>query len=201
METWDLSMIRNWASFWPPQVWGFRGDKEGAPPWLRSGNAALVCERGVSLVPAGVILVLHSVEKSRIELGKSNSKRFRISKSRQRELYVPNGTNVMQGKISRNKSVQRKNRNIVTIPQVTGKTIERIEVSTTSEYCGIEIRFTDKQALNFEISALVAVTPRYGSWKTGDWTPIRAWKTLTNCWLWCRLSRLFQLRFVNHLRP
>lgn len=71
-------------------------------------------------------------------------------------------------------------RGVTIFPEAAGKTIESVELSSTTEYRGIEIRFSDKKALSFEIESSIAVIPRYASWQSGNFKPIKLGTKVSN---------------------
>jgi hypothetical protein len=70
----------------------------------------------------------------------------------------------------------RRYRQVVDFPQVRGKTIERVELSSDVDDYVISIRFQDKTSLDFDIEAGITTTPEYSDWKTGDQREIRRWR-------------------------
>ncbi len=53
-------------------------------------------------------------------------------------------------------------------PEVKGKTLSGIEVSSDSEYFGITVSFQDKTALTFTVEPRVAVFPVLADWTNGE---------------------------------
>jgi hypothetical protein len=60
-------------------------------------------------------------------------------------------------------------------PQVKGKEIETVEVSTDGDDHSITLCFHDKTELRFDIEPGFTVATGYGDWKTGNWRPIKRW--------------------------
>ena len=74
----------------------------------------------------------------------------------------------------RKKAYQR----VLTFPQAKGKIIERVELSVSSDYSIVEIRFEDKTALVFNLEPCVRVFSEFVNWKTGNYKPLKRWRPL-----------------------
>jgi len=74
----------------------------------------------------------------------------------------------------RKKAYQR----VRTFPQAKGKIIERVELSVSSDYFIVEIRFEDKTALAFDLEPCVRVFPQFVNWKAGNYKPLKRWRPL-----------------------
>lgn len=64
-------------------------------------------------------------------------------------------------------------RRIVEYPEAEGKTITQLTITNTEEFHAIEIAFTDKTALQLELSTSMGITPTLIDWKSGDGEPIK----------------------------
>jgi hypothetical protein len=71
-------------------------------------------------------------------------------------------------------------RQVTHFDEVRGKTVEFVELSLDTENYSIEIRFSDKTALIFDMEPEpgLRVTPDLADWKTGDWKPMKRWRPL-----------------------
>ena len=63
----------------------------------------------------------------------------------------------------------------VEIPQVKGRTVEKIELFTASEYHSITIDFEDKTALTLTIEPCFQLGAELSDIKTGDQQTIQEW--------------------------
>jgi hypothetical protein len=95
-------------------------------------------------------------------------------------------------KTSKHKTKKRttaSRRQVVTFPQVNGKTIAAVEFSTDDdEENNITLKFHDKTALSFDIypqaSFSFSIMADYADWTTGDWRPIKRWPHLQSAGRW-----------------
>ena len=62
-------------------------------------------------------------------------------------------------------------------PEVKGKVVERVEVSTV-EGCSIGILFQDRTYLAFDVDPLIRITPDFSDWKTGNYKPLKRWRSI-----------------------
>jgi hypothetical protein len=67
-------------------------------------------------------------------------------------------------------------RRVLNFPQTKGKIIADVELSLSSEYRVVDIRFQDKTALTLSIEPCFQVTPVLADWKTGDYKLLKRWK-------------------------
>ena len=74
-----------------------------------------------------------------------------------------------------NELPERPTRTVTRFPEAVGKTIESIEVYTTSDYFSANINFDDKTALVLSMEAIIHMFPYLGDWKTGDCEVLRQW--------------------------
>ena len=75
-----------------------------------------------------------------------------------------------------NQSPEQETSNITRFPEAEGKIVESIELTTESDYYGIDINFTDNTAMVFAIEPFVVAHPIYGDWKTGERKIIKEFK-------------------------
>jgi hypothetical protein len=67
-------------------------------------------------------------------------------------------------------------RRVLSFPQIKGKVIADVELSLSSDYRAVDIRFKDKTSLTFDLAPCFQVTPVLADWKTGDYKPLKRWK-------------------------
>ncbi len=53
-----------------------------------------------------------------------------------------------------------------------------IEFFTSDNYHALDVRFQDKTAFHFIIDPAFTLEADYSDWKTGNWRPIRRWRTI-----------------------
>ena len=69
-------------------------------------------------------------------------------------------------------------REVLTFPEVNGKTVEAVEVFSDREYYAISIRFQDKTALQFPLETAVFAFPSLSDWKDGNETILKEYKSV-----------------------
>ncbi|HXC42711.1 MAG TPA: hypothetical protein VNY51_04210 [Candidatus Dormibacteraeota bacterium] len=69
-------------------------------------------------------------------------------------------------------------RRVLNFPQTKGKIIADVELSLSSDYRAIDIRFEDKTSLTLDLEPCFQVTPVLADWKTGDYKPLKRWQTI-----------------------
>jgi hypothetical protein len=62
--------------------------------------------------------------------------------------------------------------------EMKGRTVERIEVWSSSEYRCISIRFEDKTDFTVEITPRMAFHALHSDWKTGEMRILRRWPAI-----------------------
>lgn len=67
-------------------------------------------------------------------------------------------------------------RRVLNFPQIKGKVIADVELSLSSDYRAIDIRFKDKTSLTLDLQSCFQVTPVLADWKTGDYKLLKRWK-------------------------
>jgi len=67
-------------------------------------------------------------------------------------------------------------RRVLNFPQIKGKIIADVELSLSSDYRAVDIRFEDKTSLTFDLQPCFHVTPVLADWKTGDYKLLKRWK-------------------------
>ena len=65
-------------------------------------------------------------------------------------------------------SPEQETSNITSFPEIEGKIVKSIQLTSESGYYGIDINFTDNTAMVFAIEPFVVAHPIYGDWKTGE---------------------------------
>jgi hypothetical protein len=69
-------------------------------------------------------------------------------------------------------------RRVLNFPQIKGKIIADVELSLSTEYHAVDIRFEDKTSLTLSIEPCFQITPVLADWKTGDYKPLKGWRTV-----------------------
>jgi hypothetical protein len=69
-------------------------------------------------------------------------------------------------------------RRVLSFPQTKGKIIADVELSLSSDYRAVDIRFEDKTSLTFDLQPCFQVTPVLADWKTGDYRLLKRWKPI-----------------------
>jgi hypothetical protein len=67
-------------------------------------------------------------------------------------------------------------RRVLNFPQIKGKIIADVELSLSSDYRSVDIRFEDKTALTLSIEPCFQIAPVLADWKTGDYKLLKQWK-------------------------
>lgn len=62
--------------------------------------------------------------------------------------------------------------------EMKGRTVERIEVSLSSDYRCVSIRFEDKTDFTIEIDTRLACEAFHADWKTGNMRILKRWPVL-----------------------
>jgi hypothetical protein len=61
-------------------------------------------------------------------------------------------------------------------PLAKGKIVAEVELSLSTDYNIIEILFSDKTSLNFQIEPCFQVVPETVNWKSGTYKPLKRWR-------------------------
>jgi hypothetical protein len=69
-------------------------------------------------------------------------------------------------------------RRVLRFPQTKGKIIADVELSLSSDYRAVDIRFEDKTSLTFDLAPCFQVTPVLADWKTGDYKLLKRWRPI-----------------------
>jgi len=72
----------------------------------------------------------------------------------------------------------RRIRKVLSFPQIKGKIIADVELSLSSDYRAVDIRFQDKTALTLSIEPCFRIAPVLADWKTGDYRLLKQWKPI-----------------------
>jgi hypothetical protein len=64
--------------------------------------------------------------------------------------------------------------------QFKGKIVDRVEPHITDYGCAIGILFDDRTYLCFEIETGLTIQPDYSDWKTGNYKPLKRWRSITS---------------------
>jgi hypothetical protein len=75
------------------------------------------------------------------------------------------------------RSPQRKARysRLVEFPEARGRTVEKVELSTDSDFPCISIRFKDNTDLTFVIDPALTFQADYSGWKDGEQKVLKRW--------------------------
>jgi hypothetical protein len=60
--------------------------------------------------------------------------------------------------------------------EAKGKTIAEVELSLSPDYNVIEVVFTDKTSLTFNVEPCFRIIPEHVSWKSGNYKPLKRWR-------------------------
>jgi len=69
-------------------------------------------------------------------------------------------------------------RRVLNFPQIKGKVIADVELSLSSDYRAVDIRFEDKTSLVLDLEPCFQITPVLADWKTGDYKLLKQWKPI-----------------------
>ncbi|HXC42321.1 MAG TPA: hypothetical protein VNY51_02230 [Candidatus Dormibacteraeota bacterium] len=69
-------------------------------------------------------------------------------------------------------------RRVLRFPQTKGKVIADVELSLSSDYRAVDIRFQDKTSLTLDLQPCFQVTPTLANWKTGDYKLLKQWRSV-----------------------
>ena len=67
-------------------------------------------------------------------------------------------------------------RRVLRFPQIKGKIVTDVELSLSSDYRAVDIRFQDKTSLTLSIEPCFQIAPVLADWKTGDYKLLKRWK-------------------------
>jgi hypothetical protein len=67
---------------------------------------------------------------------------------------------------------------VLRFPQTKGKIIADVELSLSSDYRAVDIRFEDKTSLTLDLRSCFQVTPVLADWKTGNYKLLKRWKPI-----------------------
>jgi len=70
----------------------------------------------------------------------------------------------------------RRIRKVLKFPQTKGKIIAAVELSLSTEYRVVDIRFQDKTALTFSLEPCFRIAPVLADWKTGNYRLLKRWR-------------------------
>lgn len=73
------------------------------------------------------------------------------------------------------KQSQAPNSRLVQFPQATGKTVEKVELSTDSAFPCISIRFQDNTDLTVKVDSWLTFRADYSRWKKGNQKVLKRW--------------------------
>jgi hypothetical protein len=67
-------------------------------------------------------------------------------------------------------------RRVLNFPQTKGKIIADVELSLSTDYRAVDIRFEDKTSLTLSIEPCFQIAPVLADWKTGNYKLLKRWK-------------------------
>ena len=67
-------------------------------------------------------------------------------------------------------------RRVLRFPQVKGKIVADVELSLSTDYRAVDIRFEDKTALTLSIEPCFRIAPVLADWKTGNYKLLKRWQ-------------------------
>jgi len=73
---------------------------------------------------------------------------------------------------ARKKGYQR----VLEFPEAKGKTISEARLSVSPDYYLVEMRFTDKTVLHFDLEPCIHGSPELVDWKTGNYKLLKRWQ-------------------------
>jgi hypothetical protein len=68
------------------------------------------------------------------------------------------------------------NQRVQKFREAKGKVVAEVELSLSPDYNIIEIVFSDKTSLNFQIEPCFQVVPEMVNWKSGEYKPVKRWR-------------------------
>jgi hypothetical protein len=74
------------------------------------------------------------------------------------------------------KSTRSRKRRTRQFPQVAGKIVDDVELSLSTDYRAVHVRFQDKTALTLDLEPCFRITPTLADWKTGDFKLLKRWQ-------------------------
>jgi hypothetical protein len=77
-----------------------------------------------------------------------------------------------KSKRTRTKPYQRVHK----FPLAKGKTIAEVELSLSPDYNVIEVVFSDKTSLTFNVEPCFQISAEHVSWKSGNYKPLKRWR-------------------------
>lgn len=80
--------------------------------------------------------------------------------------------------LQRTRSSKRKKayQRVLRFPEAKGKTVAEAELSVSSDYFTVEIKFQDKTSLVFDLEPCIRVFSEVLNWKTGNYKLLRRWR-------------------------
>jgi hypothetical protein len=78
-------------------------------------------------------------------------------------------------KTTRQTRQRRMPKGCVQYTEMKGRTVERIDVSLSSDYHCISVRFEDKTDFTVEIETRMVLTALHSDWKTGNMRVLKRW--------------------------
>lgn len=73
---------------------------------------------------------------------------------------------------------------LLSFPEVKGKTIEELKLYLRNDDTCLSIFFADKTLLHFDLEPRITVRTDLSDWKTHNWRPIKRWPVRTTETSW-----------------
>jgi hypothetical protein len=95
---------------------------------------------------------------------------------------APDQNHLLRGDMATHKTTRSRRRKkvpfrrVLNFPQTKGKIIADVELSISSDYRAVDIRFEDKTALTLDLQPCFQITPVLADWKTGNYKPLKRWQ-------------------------
>ncbi len=80
--------------------------------------------------------------------------------------------------MKRLRSAKKRSDRITAFPEMKGRTVENIEVSVSSGYPCVSIRFQDKTDFTVEIDTHLTFEAMHSDWKTGNQRVLKRWPAI-----------------------
>jgi hypothetical protein len=78
-------------------------------------------------------------------------------------------------KPKKRRPINKRSNTLTAFPEMKGRIVENIEVSVSSGYPCIFIRFQDKTDFTIEIDTCLILEAMYSDWKTGNQRVLKRW--------------------------
>jgi hypothetical protein len=83
-----------------------------------------------------------------------------------------------KSKTNRSRAGNKPSQRVLTFPLAKGKTIAEVELSLSPDFNVIEVVFTDKTSLTFNVEPCFQISAEHVSWKSGNYKPLKRWRSV-----------------------